>query len=141
MDWQRDPQTGEWVAIDPWTQGTTGQELDPSLRDPLPSLSGGPEYSNPDLRPLPSSRDAAPSRDYAVPPDNAGGYSDPGLRPMPLAPDANAGYQNYDPNAYAAWAQGVEERGNEVRETAVGCFEVDAGGRIVSRAPSPYPVN
>ena len=37
--------------------------------------------------------------------------------------------------------RGVEARGNEVRETAVGCFEVDSGNNIISKAPSGYPLN
>jgi hypothetical protein len=139
MAWQRDPQTGEWVMVDamvpdPMTQSTSQAEPDPSMRDPLPSLSGGPEYSNPDLRPLPAS--TLPERT----PEGAPVY--PGASMEPARQGDGLGYQNYDPNAYAEWARGVEERGNEVRETAVGCFEVAAGtNTIVSRAPSGYKVN
>jgi hypothetical protein len=141
MDWQRDPKTGEWVVIDPMTQSTTGQEANPVLRDapPLPPSS------------LPSSGEGYDTGDDGVypvqSPQMAPGRSDEGGplyygSDMGLArPDDGAGYQNYDPSAYAAWEQAVEERGNEVRETAVGCFEVDSGGRIVSRSPSAYPLN
>lgn len=147
MDWQRDPKTGEWVAIDPMTQSTSGAEPNPALRDPSPpppsSLppSRGEGYSHPGMGTLPLPVEETPSLDYAAPPDNADGYEDPDLRMIPPARPGEGAYQNYDPAAYARWEQEVETRGNEVRETAVGCFEVDSGGRIVSRAPSGYKVN
>ncbi len=82
------------------------------------------------------------SPDYAVPPDNAGGYTDPDLQMVPPARQGGGpGYQNYDYSIIDRWVQEVQARGNEVRKTAVGTFEVDSGGRIVSQMPSPYPVN
>jgi hypothetical protein len=114
MDWQRDPKTGEWVVIDPMTQSTTGQESDPALRDPPP------------MPPSPSGEE---------------GYNDPALRAIPLSPPGARAYQNEDYTIIDRWVQEVQARGNEVRKTAAGTFEVDSGGRIVSPMPSPYRVN
>ncbi len=47
-------------------------------------------------------------------------------------------YQNEDEAVITRWEREVRARGNEVRVTPVGTFEVDERGRIVSEAPSPY---
>lgn len=154
MAWRRDPATGEWEMIDssipdPMTQSTTQQEPDPELRSPsrpppYQPPKQGEGYSHPGMGFMPLPVEETPSLDYAAPPDNANGYEDPDMQMIPPAhtgPGAGE-YQNYDPAAYARWEQEVEARGNEVRETAVGCFEVEAGtNNILSRAPSGYKVN
>ena len=136
MDWQRDPKTGEWVVIDPMTQSTSQAEPDPSRRDPLPSLPGGPEYSNPDLGAMPMSPDMAVQRT----PEGAPIYH--GSEVGPLRPGQVEGYQNYDYDIIDRWVREVQARGNEIRKTAAGTFEVEAGtNNIVSQMPSPYRVN
>jgi hypothetical protein len=150
MAWRRDPSTGEWEMVDPMTpdpmtQSMTGAEPNPALRDPPPSSlppRQGEGYSDPSMSTMPLPVQEEPSLDYAASPDNADGYADTDMGTLPfLRPGDEAGYQNYDPDAYIRWEREVEERGNEVRETAVGVFEVDSGGRIVSRPPSGYKVN
>ncbi len=117
MAWQRDPQTGEWVMVDamvpdPMTQSTTGAEPDPALRD-------------------------AP----AVPTDNADGYTNPGLRMIPSSPE-RAGYDNEDRAGQAAWVEAAKDRGNIVRFTPHGVFEVDPNTKeIISQCPPMYRMN
>jgi hypothetical protein len=149
MAWRRDPATGEWEMIDPMTpdpmtQGMTGQETDPSLRDPLPP-SAVEGYSDPamGLMPLPVQEEA--SRDYAVPADNADGYTDPDLGTIPLAPRDAAkdwGYNNEDAEAESAWVEAAKDRGSIVRFTPEGVFEVDPNtGEVIGRRPTMYRMN
>jgi len=118
------------------------------LTDDAPAYPSEGGYRNPDIDVLP-----APAREYPeeYPPND--GTEDPltrygpdefmPMRPNPVDPYSGGpgGYDNYDENAYARWVQEVEARGNEVRETSIGTFEVAAGtNNIVSRPPSPYPL-
>ena len=58
----------------------------------------------------------------------------PALRPAtPMATS-----RNEDDELIARWEAQVVARGNTVRHTAAGVFEVDDNGRIVSEMPSPY---
>lgn len=137
------------MTPDPMTQGMTGQEIGPLPAAPPPPADGvyeggfGPTaegYATGDAGVYPvMSPQMAPDRSD----EGAPIYAQPRVPPPypGRSSDMTAGYNNYDPKAYARWEQEVEARGNEVRETAVGAFEVDSGGNIVSRAPSGYAVN
>jgi hypothetical protein len=148
------------MTPDPMTQGMTGQEPDPSRRDPAPLSAARRPSISPDyggFGPTTTGEGYATGEAGLTPvlpanqmpirtEEGAPAYygNDPRLpeqRRPPDSTDPMGHYQNYDPEAYARWEQEVEARGNEVRETAVGCFEVDSGGNIVSRAPSGYAVN
>jgi hypothetical protein len=129
------------MTPDPMTQGMTGQEPAPPPPSSLPSIGEGYDTGADGVYPVMSPQMAPERTDEGAP--IYGRQKVPGgIRPGQLdRPDEAVGYRNYDPKAYARWEQEVEARGNEVRETAVGCFEVDSGGNIVSRAPSGYAVN
>lgn len=116
MAWRRDPATGEWEMIDaatpdPMTQGMTGQESDPALRDapPLPPSDEG--YSNPDLTPIPNARVGA----------------------------TDGGYNNEDTDAQTAWVEAAKDRGNIVRFTPDGVFEIDPNTRQIIDQRPPMP--
>lgn len=97
-----------------------------------PASATGEGYSSPDLSTLPGS--APPPSEY---PSDGGGYSDPSLD-MSLSLPMAGPYDNIDHARISDWERGVRERGNEVRVTGVGTFEVDSGGRIVAPMPSFY---
>ena len=50
-------------------------------------------------------------------------------------------YRNEDDELIARWEAEAVARGNTVRHTAAGVFEVDDNGRIVSEMPSSYRMN
>jgi hypothetical protein len=45
---------------------------------------------------------------------------------------------DWDYAIIAAWEREVRARGNEIRYAAVGTFDVDLDGRILSRMPEAY---
>lgn len=148
MAWRRDPATGEWEMVDamtpdPMTQGMTGQESGP-MAPPAPRAGLGPShteagYTTGDdgvypVLPAPW----RPSRTA----EGATEYQDAWMIPSADPDDPSGHYDNVDYDAVDRWAQEVQAHGNEVRTTAVGTFEVDSGGRIVSQMPDPaYRMN
>lgn len=147
MAWRRDPATGEWEMIDPnvpdpMTQSTTGQEFDPSLRDPPTEGGFGPTgteagYTTGDAGVYPvMSPQMAPERTPEGAPIYARQKVPGGIRPEHLdRPDEAVGYDNVDYAAIDQWVQDVQARGNEIRKTGVGTFEVGEGNRILSKMP------
>lgn len=148
MAWRRDPATGEWEMIDPnvpdpMTQSTTGQELDPSLRDPLPPEGPyeggfGPSgaergYTTGDAGVYPvMSPQMVPGRTGEGAPIYGGSQASPPELPV----SRSAGYDNVDYAVVDQWVQDVQARGNEIRKTGVGTFEVGEGNRILSKMPT-----
>lgn len=146
MDWQRDPKTGEWVAIDPMTQSTTGQEPNPALRDPPPPEGPyeggfGPSgteagYTTGDAGVYPvMSPQMAPGRTAEGAPIYGGSQASPPARPVP----SMGGYDNADRDAQTAWVEAAKDRGNIVRFTADGVFEIDPNTREVISQMPPMP--
>ena len=134
---------------DPMTQSTTQQEPNPSMRDAPPSRSPWPPDEG-DFGPTDEGYETGDAGEYPVlSPDNAPIRNAEGLplyygTSMPPSTPQNAigQYKNEDYAAIDRWVQEVQARGNEIRKTAVGTFEVEAGtNNIVSQMPSPYPVN
>lgn len=75
----------------------------------------------------------------AVDQQDNGGYYHPEMDTLPIQREARYDpVQNEDYTVIDRWVQEAQARGNEVRRTGVGTFEVDSGGNIVSRMPSPY---
>jgi hypothetical protein len=136
------------MTPDPMTQGMTGQESD----RPAPTAPGPPIWNGGEFGPTADGYETGDAGVYPVmSPQMAPDRSDEGApiyaRPrVPLpspgrSSDMTAGYQNEDYAIVDRWVQEVQARGNEVRKTAVGTFEVDPDGRIVSPMPSPYRMN
>ncbi len=131
MPWTHDAATDEWVWVD-----------EAAIFEPSPRLSAATAPAEPsaifeprDRLNLPDGarRDLVPGSDEAA----GVGYADPSMQPPgpgPMAPP----YQNEDQAIVTRWEREVRARGNEVRVTPVGTFEVDERGRIVSEAPLPY---
>lgn len=127
MPWQRDPGSGEWTMVDAPIADT--RQLDQGPHEGYDTGAAGGRY--PVLAP-----DDAPTR------SSEGAYDQHDLRDIPNAAAGGGAYQNEDMDLIDRWVQGVQARGNEVRRTAVGTFEVAAGtNSIVSEMPSPYKVN
>ena len=113
MAWTQDPETGEWVLTEE------------AVFEPTPRLAATHPTPTPSTQPAPIDDGAAFPEDRT--------YADR-LPTGPMAPL----YQNEDDAIVTRWEREVRARGNEVRVTPVGTFEVDANGRIVSEAPTPY---
>jgi len=111
-------------------QGVTGQEVDESSLPPA-------RYDNADGYDVPIRIDVPlPIEEYPYdgvpqPYDKGPKMHNPG--PMEDADDPEM-------VAIGQWQRGVYERGNEVRYTSAGVFEVDPQGRIVSTMPSGAPM-
>jgi hypothetical protein len=104
--------------------------------DDVPEYDNG-GYTEPNIGYLP---DTPRNGDGQYPPDDGGGIRfrpDEWGAPMNPGPMASP-YDNIDHAKIAAWEDAARARGNEVRYTVSGTFEVDADGRIVSTMPSPY---
>lgn len=123
MAWTQDADTQDWV----W------QDDPPALVEQAAPYNPDRDQPTPKYPVLPASD--APTR------TDEGSYQHPGLRTPPSAGPMAPLYQNDDQRAITEWERGVRARGNEVRVTGVGTFEVDKGGRIVSTAPMPYRMN
>lgn len=124
-DWVRDPETGEWV----YTVGAEGSPLvapAPPLNPDTPGV-----YPHATVGPY----RAVPSISHPV--DGVAGQPTQDGPPLGPAPSTEL-TSDLDYEVIAAWEREARARGNEVRVTAVGTFEVDPGGRIVSRMPLAY---
>ena len=115
MAWQHDPTADEWVWVDQAAE----------VFEPSPRLTATAPVAPPSTAPAPADDGDAflDERTYA-----------PKLGVGPMAPM----HQDEDQAIITRWEREVRARGNEVRVTSVGTFEVDADGRIVSEMPSPY---
>ena len=127
MPWVRDEASGDWVWIEsPVGGNVTVPPLGPPPRDPLappPHAQVGPYVAG-------ESRSGYPLDDVQRHPREEG----PALGPAsPMAT-----YRNEDDELVARWEAEAVARGNAIRHTAGGVFEVDENGRIVSEIPSPY---
>jgi hypothetical protein len=81
-------------------------------------------YAGPALRA--NDADGTPEDDLAAP-------------PIGLAPPGPGAYDPYDGDAEAAWAIDVQRRGNVVRWTRDGVFEVDpTQNRVIGPMPTFY---
>lgn len=101
-------------------------------------------YRNPDLE-YPLGPPVEPVEDYPL---DGGGYRTYPAETSPMKPvprdvyGSPGGYDNYDEMALIRWEEEVLRRGNEIRETALGTFEVEKGSNtIVSRPPSAYKLD
>ena len=128
MPYVRDEASGDWVFVDsPVGGNVTVPPLGPPPRDPMappPHAQVGPYVAGGNREP------AYPVDDVPRHPREEG----PALGPVsPMAT-----YRNEDDELIARWEAQAIARGNSVRHTAAGVFEVDENGRIVSEMPLPY---
>ena len=157
MAWQQDPQTGEWVMVDE-AAPIDWQGIGNAISAGVPAGSGSPMPH--DARAMDQGAWEGPGRtdegyrtgdagvypimspEMAPDPAPEGGYSHRAVEPLPMRPEDQAGYQNEDLAAQDAWDEDVQARGNIVRYTPEGVFEVDPNTRrIISRRPTMYRVN
>ncbi len=106
----------------PWVQDASGDWV---LVDVLPLPGAGTLPYTPG-----ESKSNFPMDDVDRHPREEG----PALAPAPGV----ALYRNEDDEIVAQWESQAIERGNTIRHTAAGVFEVDADGRIISEMPLAY---
>ena len=131
MPWQQDPQTGEWYEAmpDPTALASPSGPVMPRRTDEGYTTGDAGVYPimSPQMEPEPSPE---------------GGYSQRDVAPLPMRPEDQVGYQNEDQLAEDAWDEDVQARGNIVRYTPGGVFEVDPNTRrVISRRPTIYRMN
>jgi len=132
MPWQHDPETDEWIMVGASTP-MAATPTTPTPTTPGPTSEG---YIVGDAGVLPvMTPEMAPERAAE------GGYRQRNVQTLPDTGTPLAGYENEDRSIVDRWVTAVTARGNEIRETSVGTFEVDRDGRIVSEMPLPYRVN
>lgn len=132
MPWQRDPRSGEWTMVD--AAPAPAAPVASQLYVPADQTDAGYDVGDDGVYPVQSPQ-MAPSR------SPEGGYVQRDVQAIPNASAGAGPYQNEDMAAIDQWVQEAQARGNEIRRTGVGTFEVDPHGNIVSPMPSPYKVN
>lgn len=142
MAWRRDPATGEWEMIDPMTQSTTGQEPDPSLRDPSTEGGFGPTGTEAGYTAGDAGVYPVQSPQMATQRTPEGGPIYYGSDTRSPDPTPAVGYDNEDRDAQTAWVEAAKDRGNIVRFTADGVFEIDPDThQVIGKCPPMYRMN
>lgn len=129
MAWRRDPATGEWEMVDaPSATPIADTRMDDQGPHEGMGMLPGAQYPM-----LPS--DQMPSRTNEGAPEYQGAQMIPSADPG----DRSGHYDNEDTGAQTAWVEAAKDRGNIVRFTADGVFEIDPNTRQVVGQRPPMP--